>query len=116
MKDFQDAPIVQKVYDYYRDLHLAVEKFPKKDKYSIGVKVETQTLDLIELIFEATNAGKSEKTRPLEKAGAKTDLIKLLIRLAYEIKAIDQKKYLSLEEQVQEIGKMIGGWLKYCKE
>lgn len=89
---------------------------PKKDKYSVGLRLQDITLDLIEVIFRASNASGKEKVIPLEKAGAKVDLIKLLIRLTYEIKAIDQKKYLSLEEQLQEIGKMIGGWLKYSRQ
>lgn len=116
MKNFQDAPIIQKIYDFYRDLYLTVEKMPKKDKYSIGAKVQDTTLDLIEVIFKATNATGGEKIDPLEKAGVKVDLLKLLIRLTCEIKAIDQKKYLNLEEQLQEIGKMIGGWLKYSRQ
>jgi hypothetical protein len=116
MKDFQDTPIIQKIYDFYRDLYLSVEKMPKKDKYSVGLRAQDITLDLIEAIFAASNSSGKEKVAPLEKAGAKVDLLKLLVRLTCEIKAVDQKKYLNFEEQLQEIGKMIGGWLKYSRQ
>jgi len=35
--------------------------------------------------------------------------VKILIRLANDIKSLDDKKYLILQEKLQEIGKMIGG-------
>jgi len=38
--------------------------------------------------------------------------LKILIRLAEDIKALPTKKYLYLEELLQEIGKMLGGWIR----
>lgn len=35
--------------------------------------------------------------------------------MSYEIKSIDQNKYIKLEEKILEIGKMNGGWIKYTK-
>lgn len=48
----------------------------------------------------------------IRRASDKTDLLKYLLRLAYEIKSINLKKYLLLEEKIIEIGKMLGGWIK----
>jgi four helix bundle protein len=115
MKNFHDAPIIQKISDFYQDLYLVVEKMPKKDKYALGLRIQNLTLDLLELTIEAENISKKEKILPLNKANIKIDLLKILIRLTYEIRAIDQKKYLRLEEKLQEIGKMLGGWIRYIK-
>jgi len=43
---------------------------------------------------------------------SKIDLVKLLLQLSWEIKAIDNKKYIHLSERFSEIGKMLGGWKK----
>ena len=110
----QEVPIIQKVYDLYREVYLAVEKMPKKDKYSLGQKIEQSNLDLIELLIGA-GSNKTKKLLYLEKAAIKLDLLKLLIRLAEEIKAIPTKKYLHLQEIIQEIGKMLGGWIRSTK-
>lgn len=48
----------------------------------------------------------------LLRANSQLDLLKLLIRLARDIKAIKQSQYLLLEERLQEVGKMLGGWLR----
>lgn len=110
-----EIPVTQKVYDFYCDLYLVIEKMPKKDKYSIGTKIEKCTLDLLELVVKAGNATSGDKVPFLTEASAKVDLLKLLIRLAHDIKATDQKKYLKLESQLQEIGRMVGGWIKSLK-
>lgn len=106
-----DAPIVQKVYDFYRELYLAMEKMPKKDKYTIGQKLNNTTLDLLEMLIAASNT-RNEKLALLDQASVKLDFLKLIIRLSEAIKAIDQKKYLKLESFLQEIGKMLGGWIR----
>lgn len=51
----------------------------------------------------------------LNKTDLKVKTIKLFVRMAYEMKSIDQRKYLLLEERLIEIGKMIGGWIKSTK-
>jgi len=63
-------------------------------------------------MLAASYAPKLKKNETLCKASDKTDLLKYLIRLAYEIKCINIKKYILLEEKIVEIGKMIGGWIK----
>lgn len=113
----QEIPLTQKIYDLYKDIYQVIEKMPKKDKYSIGLKIDKGTLDLLELIITAGSIkGSDEKINMLTISSSKLDLLKLLVRLAYDIKAIDKKKYLSLEEGFQEIGRMLGGWLKFVKQ
>ena len=45
----------------------------------------------------------------------KIDVLRVLIRLAKEIKALDNKKYLISQECLDEIGRMLGGWIKSTK-
>lgn len=109
-----DAPIIQKTYDFYKELYLIVEKMPKKDKYALGQRLDVTTLNLLEILIAASST-KKEKIVWLNKASIKLDLLKILVRLCFEIKTIDQKKYLKLEEILQEIGKMLGGWIRSTK-
>lgn len=107
--------IIQKTYDFYRDLQIVIEKMPKKDKYSIGQKIQETTLNLIELLISAGYSSKEKKLFYLDQAAIKLELLKILIRLAEEIKSIPIKKYIILEGKLQEIGKMLGGWLRSIK-
>jgi len=67
----------------------------------------------LEFLLKTVYSPKQEKLSFLKEIDTKVNLLKTLIRLAYEIKSIDNKKYLILQEKLQEIGKMIGGWIRY---
>jgi hypothetical protein len=51
----------------------------------------------------------------LNKTDIKLKLLKFFWRIAFETKTIDQKKYISVEESLDEIGKILGGWIKKAK-
>jgi four helix bundle protein len=107
-----DVPIFQKSYDLYKLLYLYVGSFPKKDRYTLGQRIENSLLDFIESIILACQLAKTEKLPILQKASIKLDVVKVFIRLCKDLKVLDNKKYLILESQIQEIGKMLGGWIK----
>lgn len=110
-----EIPVIKSLYELYKHTHKAVSAFPKHEKYSIGEKLETAILESIELITTGNSQPKNFKEPFLLKAGAKTEILKLLFRLAFDCGFINQKQYLKAEENLQEIGRMLGGWIKYVR-
>jgi len=53
-----------------------------------------------------------EKSVELDRAIASTDILKLLLQLAWETSALDTNKYGHLGEYLFEVGRMQGGWKK----
>jgi four helix bundle protein len=92
--------------------HDCIKNFPKQEKYSLGFKIESTVLEILELLLAAAYGFRNEKLQKVRIASNKTDLLKLLIRLSYDTKSINTKQYLTLQEQTVEIGKMLGGWIK----
>jgi hypothetical protein len=117
-KDFEpgrlnlDIPIFQKVYELYKLLYQYVASFPKKDRYTLGQRAENSLLDFMESVILASQLSKIEKLPILQKASIRLDVLKVLIRLCKDLKVLDNKKYLILESNIQEIGRMLGGWIK----
>lgn len=72
-------------------------------------------MDVMELIISAALENKSSKTSILSSARIKIEVLKRMIRATLELKIIPDKKYLKLESDLQEISKMINGWIKYLK-
>ncbi|MFH1631598.1 MAG: four helix bundle protein [bacterium] len=110
MRDIKDAPVFQLTFDILKDFHVIRLKFPKTEKYSLGGKIEETLLSTLILILEAGYAKRQFKTTSIERAMLKTDLTKVLIRLAWEIDALKEKQYLALQERLQRISQMLGGW------
>ncbi len=107
-----DIPIFQKTYETYKVFYLYLVHFPKKDRYTLGQRGENALLDLLEAIIQASQTSKTDKLPILQKASIKLDQMKVFVRLYKDLKILDSKKYLSLESNLQEIGKMLGGWIK----
>ncbi|MEK7078087.1 MAG: four helix bundle protein [Patescibacteria group bacterium] len=56
--------------------------------------------------------GKEQKIPILEKSRNKLDLLKFFFQIGWEIKILDDKKYIAISERLNEIGRMLGGWIK----
>ena len=78
----------------------------------MGKRCEDYLLDFIEQIYGAVAVSKDERLPILIVANNKFEVLKFLLRSARELRIIDNKKYLSLESKIQDIGKQLGGWMK----
>ena len=107
-----ETPIFKKTYDLYKAFYALRNTIPKQDKYTIWQKSESLLVEILEGILSASYKPKFEKTPILEKTSLKLNILKVLIRLMKDVAAIDNKKYVSLQEPIDEIGRMLGGWIK----
>lgn len=99
--------------EFYKKIYLLSTKIPKKDRFGIFLKIENICLEINELIIASALETKNNKTSFLSSARIKIEILKRLLRIAYELSIIENKKYLLLESDLQEISKMTNGWLKY---
>ncbi len=102
--------MVLKLKDCYGIWQQYLPHFPKSHRFTIGSKIDLIFLESIELGFLASYSSGEEKLLLVGKTISKVDLLKLLLQLAWEVTALDNNKYIHLSEQLDEIGKMLGGW------
>ena len=111
-----DLPIIHKLLETYKLWQEFLPNFPKSSKYTLGEKIDHISLEVIEYIFMASYQPADKKLICIEKASAKLDLLKFFLRIAWEIKSLDNKKYILISEDLDEVGKMLGGWIRQLKE
>lgn len=107
-----DIPILKKAYDLYRTFHMYRRVVPKAERFTLYERCENAILDTIEAILEAGYSKSTQKAFVLERASVKLNIVRFFIRLLKETRAIDIKKYTTLQEMVDEIGRMLGGWIR----
>lgn len=88
------------------------DSMSKKCRYSLGDKIDTRFLDVLELLSIAEYQGKQEKLPTLERALRGIGILKFLLRVAWEVRALDNNKYATLSEKLDVAGKQVGGWKK----
>ncbi|KKT24615.1 MAG: hypothetical protein UW11_C0043G0003 [Parcubacteria group bacterium GW2011_GWA2_43_9b] len=105
--------LVHKVCELYKNIYLLAAKIPKKDRFGIFLKIENLCLEILNLAIAATIEAKADKLPLLKRARIKIEILKRLFRVAGELKIIENKKYINIELDLQEISKMTNGWIKY---
>lgn len=96
----------------YKVWHEFLPHIPKDSRYTLGSKIDASLIETIEAVFSASYLGGEKKLPYLQRAAAKLDLVKFFLQILWEIRALDNKKYAALSEKLDEIGKMLGGWLR----
>lgn len=96
----------------YKIWHDFLVHFPRLSRYTLGAKIDAIFTDVLELLLLAKYSDKNNKLLLINKAVAKLDCLKFFLQIAWEIKALDNQKYLHLSRPLSEIGRMLGGWRK----
>ena len=90
-------------YGYYQTI-------PKTHRYTLGGKIDVLFVETIEAIASATFLSKKDKQPWVRLAIRKLDTLKVLLRVLWETKSLDTKKYAALSLPLEEVGRMLGGW------
>lgn len=106
---------MQKLVSAYKLWHEFLPHFPKTSRYTLGSKIDYLFVETIESAIKALHLSRGEKFIYLTQASIKLDLLKFFLQIAWEIKSLDNRKYIRLSEKLDEIGKMLGGWIKSLK-
>jgi hypothetical protein len=107
------TPLFQAVYRLYVAWHIRCETIPKKDRFTIGQKTESLLLETLTLVVTAYHTKEPiRKKEILSQANISLECAKITIRLAKDVKALEQRWYVEYESRLQEIGKQLGGWMR----
>lgn len=107
-----DIPILKKSYELYKTFHEYRKLIPKADRFTVYERSENLIVDIIEYFLEAGYSKSGNKSAVLETASVKLNTLRFFIRLMKETKSLDNKKYTALQEMIDEIGRMLGGWIR----
>lgn len=106
-------PIVEKHYEFCAWLIEKVEKFPKDQRFLLGDRIERHALDILEMLIEAAlTLSRDGKAEILRGANVRLEHLRYLMRLAKDGKYININSFHFACERMEEIGRMIGGWIK----
>lgn len=112
MSSVISLPIIEKTYGVYKLTIQINAKLPKIHRYSLGGETEKGILSLTELLLMAGYAPKTHKSIYLTKAQAQLDMLHLRFRLYLELGIANETTILQIQPQLDEAGRMLGGWAK----
>ena len=111
-----DMPIIHKTYELYSAVHILEKSIPKMERYTLWQRSENAVLDVLEGFLQAGYLSQEKRVDHLLRISVRVDILRVFLRLSLDTKAINHKKYIALQQAVDEIGRMLGGWMKSLKQ
>ena len=88
-------------------------KLPRTEKFSIGTEYKTSMYEMIKDILIIEKIQEEKTMQYLNKIDANLNAQRIYLRIMKNEKWIDEKKFKIAIEQIYEIGKILGGLIKY---
>ena len=85
-------------------------KFPRDQKFVLGDRIQVKLMEVQESCLRAYFG--REKGPHLSEANMTIEIIRHLVRLACGLRLFSNQTYAVLSAKVDEVGRMIGGWMK----
>lgn len=106
----QQSPIFTRTYDLLRWLIPVTAKFPRNQRFVLAAALQQAALKLQE---ELIAAALTRQPRPaLVEADIALTQLRTHLRLCHDLGFLSQGQYQHAAGMVNEIGKLLGGWLK----
>jgi len=105
-----ELKILEKHYEMTLWMFPLINRFPQKQRFVFGQQMQNSLLEILKGIIQANQ--EREKTTSLKQLSVELDKFRYLFRLAKDLKFITIKQYGFGAEKINEIGKMLGGWIK----
>jgi len=110
----EDLPVFVKWSEILKWILLTTEKFPKKSRFTFSTRIDNLSLDIVEQLIEARYSSETRK-KSLNQCNLNLEKLRILFRFAYELKFISEKQYEFITREINNVGSMIGGWIKGVK-
>ena len=113
MQDLGVRVLFTNGHHLYESFHECLIAFPKSERYSLGATCQSEILELLRLSLRAAGSTKpSDKAAYIKEASVRLDSLRLLLNLCKDCKCVSNQTYQQLDSTCNEIGRMLGGWLK----
>lgn len=114
--DYVPLMIQQKVEDMILYGNQALLNFPRSERYALAADIKQSMYALYRLIIAANK--KYFKKTTLQDADVELAVLRGFIRLAAnkELRYLPMNKYENWAKKLDEIGRMLGGWIKAMKQ
>ncbi len=109
-KPTAELVIITKTYDLILWSCNHTSKFPRNHRFVLGERIERNLYELLETLIQAKY---SRQRQPLlEKANLMLEILRFQTRLAKDLQCLKLPSYAFAAKAIDEIGKLVGGWLK----
>lgn len=106
----EELPVIRAAHEFVVWLIPKIGKFPRDLRFTVGEKIERQALAVLEGLIRARYS--RQRTPMLDAVNVDLEVLRFLLRIAHDLRALPTKGYGEACGRLLEIGKQVGGWRK----
>ena len=88
-------------------------RFPRSVRFTLQQRIDNGALQVLEDLLAARY--RRDRSGPLQRVSLGIDTLQVLLRVAHELGHLDHRGYEHAARQLDEAGRMTGGWLKHAQ-
>jgi hypothetical protein len=104
------GPALEAMYQLLLWLIPTLEKFPRSQKFLLGDRLQSEALAVLDSLISATYT--REREPHLRAANLGLEKLRFGVRLSKDLRHLDLKAYEHAARVIDEVGRMVGGWIK----
>ncbi len=106
----EELQVFVKWVEFLQWLLNTTEKFPKKVRFTFTTRIDNLALDILENIIEC-RYDRDTREKGFKRINIRLEKLRVLLRICHEERYLSNKQYQYTAEHINEVGKMICGWL-----
>lgn len=110
---YYNLPIYKASYKLVTMLFANSSGFAREYRYTVGQDMKNEGTSLIKNIYRANKA--ADKIADLGQARENLETIRLLTRLMQDFNQLSLKKFVEINQAIEEVSKQLASWEKYSK-
>jgi len=108
----EDLIVIARTYELVKWYLKRLEKFPRSHRYGLGQRIEGTLYAVYEGLIRAQYASSDAKRTELSEVNMGLEILRMHGRLAHDLAMLPHTSYEYASRELDEIGRMVGGWLK----
>ena len=124
----REAALIRKFMEFAKLMNVYVNHFPKHERYALSNRIRNSAYQVYDLVVEGQK--RYHKKTTLTSLDVAHEQLRMQLFLAYELgyfrfsdgkaaenpEKIEAHRWQAISKLVDELGRMIGGWIKHEQE
>lgn len=105
---YTNLPVFKASYDLLIALFKTSRNFAREYRFTLGESIKKEAVEMVKLIYRANKT--ADKAPHLETARETLEIVRLELRLLKDLKQVNLKQFVYLNEQIESVSKQLAAW------
>ncbi len=110
---YTNLPVFKASYDLLIALFKTGRNFSREYKFTLGENIKKEAIEMVKNIYRANKT--ADKAPHLEQAREALEIVRLELRMLKDLKQVNLKQFVYLNEQIETVSKQLALWNNWAK-